>query len=190
MSGTCFADDTVLYPNPAILSVYLKPSCLTKYVEVQPALCSGWQLNRRTSNLTTGMIVESLPHQQYRVRVHGSGRITLRNRQFLRRIIPLQQAPSISMPNIEADTPPEPLSGTQDIQLPDNSYEDGIENLFDDLSPPLSSPPEAPPSDTLENQSASVPRPGSGPDIASAPVIRRSSRPAKPNSMFDDYIKS
>ena len=52
MSGTCFADDTVLYPNPAILSVYLKPSCLTKYVEVQPALCSGWQLNRRTSNLT------------------------------------------------------------------------------------------------------------------------------------------
>ena len=136
------------------------------------------------------MIVECLPHQQYRVRVHGSGRITLRNRQFLRRIIPLQQAPSISMPNIEAYNPPEPLRKTQDTQLPNNSYEDELENSFDDVSPPLSSPPDAPPSDIIENQSDSVPRPSSEPDIASAPVIRRSSRPAKPNRMFDDYIMS
>ena len=132
----------------------------------------------------TGMIVESLPHQQYRVRVHGSGRITLRNRQFLKRIIPLQQAPSIPPPINEADTPPEPLSETQDIQLPDNSHDDYIENSVEDLSPPLPSSPY----DTPEDLSASVPRPGLEPDIASAPVLRRSSRPAKPNRRFDDYI--
>ena len=132
----------------------------------------------------TGMIVESLPHQQYRVRVHGSGRITLRNRQFLKRIIPLQQAPSIPPPINEADTSPEPLNETQDIQLPDNSHDDYIENSVEDLSPPLPSSPY----DTPEDLSASVPRPGLEPDIASAPVLRRSSRPAKPNRRFDDYI--
>ena len=132
----------------------------------------------------TGMIVESLPHQQYRVRVHDSGRITLRNRQFLKRIIPLQQAPSIPPPINEADTSPEPLNETQDIQLPDNSHDDYIESSVEDLSPPLPSSPY----DTPEDLSASVPRPGLEPDIASAPVLRRSSRPAKPNRRFDVYI--
>ena len=31
---------------------------------------------------TTGQIIETLPHNQYRIRVDGSGRITLRNRRF------------------------------------------------------------------------------------------------------------
>ena len=136
----------------------------------------------------TGMIVETLPHQQYRVRVHGSGRITLRNRQFLRRITPLQQAPSIPMPNIEDDTPPEPLNETQDIQGPDMSYDDNIEHSFNDLLTPLPSSTDAPPPDAHADHSAVVPRPGPEPGIASAPVLRRSSRPAKPNRMFDDYI--
>ena len=116
--------------------------------------------------------------------MHGSGRITLRNRQFLKRIIPLQQAPSIPPPINEADTPPEPLSETQDIQLPDNSHDDYIENSVEDLSPPLPSSPY----DTPEDLSASVSRPGLEPDIAPALVLRRSSRPAKPNRRFDDYI--
>ena len=34
----------------------------------------------------TGVVVEVLPFDQYRVKVDGSGRITLRNRQFLRKI--------------------------------------------------------------------------------------------------------
>ena len=36
----------------------------------------------------TGDVVEVKPFQQYVVKVHGSGRLTLRNRQFLRRIVP------------------------------------------------------------------------------------------------------
>ena len=38
----------------------------------------------------TGLIVDVLPHKQYRVRMDGSGDISLRNRRFLRKIIPLQ----------------------------------------------------------------------------------------------------
>ena len=142
----------------------------------------------------TGIIVESLPHQQYRVRVHGSGRITLRNRQFLRWIIPLQQAPSITMPNMEADTSPGPLREPQDIQTPDDPYDENTENSFIDLPPPFT---DAPPPDTRvfptlpdtpADQSASVPQSGTEPGIAAAPVLRRSSRPAKPNRMFNEYI--
>ena len=36
----------------------------------------------------TGEVVEVKPHQQYEVRIHGSGRLTVRNRRFLRAIIP------------------------------------------------------------------------------------------------------
>ena len=32
----------------------------------------------------TGLIVETLPNRQYRVKLNGSGRITLRNRRFLK----------------------------------------------------------------------------------------------------------
>ena len=35
---------------------------------------------------TTGQIIETLPHNQYRIRVDGPGRITLRNRRFLRKL--------------------------------------------------------------------------------------------------------
>ena len=34
----------------------------------------------------TGVVVEVLPYDQYRVKVDGSGRVSLRNRQFLRKL--------------------------------------------------------------------------------------------------------
>ena len=42
---------------------------------------------------TTGRVVEKLDHQQYRVRVDGSNRMTLRNRRFLRKILPVVDVP-------------------------------------------------------------------------------------------------
>ena len=36
----------------------------------------------------TGKVVEKLPHRQYRVKLDGSGHVTLRNRKFLRKILP------------------------------------------------------------------------------------------------------
>ena len=41
----------------------------------------------------TGLIIEVLQFDQYRVRVDGSGRITLRNRKFLRKYIPVHPPP-------------------------------------------------------------------------------------------------
>ena len=65
----------------------------------------------------TGVVVEVKPHDQYLVKVHGSGRVTLRNRRFLRQITSLsppgQQFPSIpvcspSSPHNAGPTQPTP----------------------------------------------------------------------------------
>ena len=44
----------------------------------------------------TGTIVEVMPHWQYRIRVHGSNRVTLRNRKFLRKFTPVPNHHSTS----------------------------------------------------------------------------------------------
>ena len=64
----------------------------------------------------SGIVVESLGHDQYRVKVDGSGRLTLRNRRFLRAFTPV--TPSIepqpmaphSLPSsVRHTAPPPPL---------------------------------------------------------------------------------
>ncbi len=51
--------------------------------------------NRQKRWNKTGRIVEKLDNRQYRVRMDGSGRITLRNRRFLRRVSPSVRQPTI-----------------------------------------------------------------------------------------------
>ena len=41
----------------------------------------------------TGIVIEVLQHDQYRIKIDGSGRITLRNRKFLRQFTPVQKQP-------------------------------------------------------------------------------------------------
>ena len=43
----------------------------------------------------TGVVVEVKEHNQYIVKVDGSGRMTLRNRKFLKKITPSRQVTSI-----------------------------------------------------------------------------------------------
>ena len=63
----------------------------------------------------TGTVVDILPHQQYKVRMDGSGDISLRNRRFLRKITPIQtvidSAPctSSSSPSVPKVKPPQEL---------------------------------------------------------------------------------
>ena len=53
----------------------------------------------------SGVVVESKPNDQYVVRVSGSGRLTLRNRRFLRKFIPHDSAtPSWVPPISQADS--------------------------------------------------------------------------------------
>ena len=55
----------------------------------------------------TGVVVETMPHDQYLVKVHGSGRITMRNRQYLRQIQPLHPtSPAIGLPPISLSAAP------------------------------------------------------------------------------------
>ncbi len=56
----------------------------------------------------TGQVLEQLPHDQYLVRIHGSGRIVQRNRRHLRHVIALQndarREPAI-VPSYSANDP-------------------------------------------------------------------------------------
>ena len=61
----------------------------------------------------TGVVVVAKPHDQYLVKVHGSGRVTLRNRQFLRRIQSLAGSgpapgPVPAPPSVDTPPPPNP----------------------------------------------------------------------------------
>ena len=68
----------------------------------------------------TGTIVEVKPFDQYVVKVHGSGRLTARNRKFLRKVEPYGQQKSQTIPTIIPDTQPEANQdrGASDDQLP------------------------------------------------------------------------
>lgn len=57
----------------------------------------------------SGVVVADMGHSQYKVRVDGSGRITLRNRSFLKRIVPYSQV------RTEAES--------KDLDLKRNKYE-------------------------------------------------------------------
>ena len=73
----------------------------------------------------TGLVVEALKHEQYRVKVHGSGRVTLRNRKFLRIITPYKDLPGIRpvpvlpepTPALIEPVPSHPSTGQQPQQI-------------------------------------------------------------------------
>jgi hypothetical protein len=60
----------------------------------------------------TGIIIEVRQFDQYVVRVDGSGRITLRNRKFLRKYLPIISRVPITMAPGPTITPSSPTSTT------------------------------------------------------------------------------
>ena len=71
-----------------------------------------------------GTIVEALPHRQYRIRIHGSGRVTLKNRRFIREtksapgIQPIPSAEESNMPTLNRAPPQEPTQQAQPQRAP------------------------------------------------------------------------
>ena len=142
----------------------------------------------------TGLVVETLPHQQYRVKVHGSGRITLRNRQYLKKISPIQSTFDIPTP------PLLPTGQTQADQPQSEQPEQApVLELGDSPSSFPNPPPISLPTQTPSTTDAAAPTPQAhslpptipfqGESVQSEEhTLRRSSRPAKPNRKFRDYI--
>ena len=101
----------------------------------------------------SGTVVESPGHDQYRVKVDGSGRLTLRNRRFLRAYTPdtplIQQQPPASMPPCSNLVRPVTPTYTNTAPPADLNHP-GIDELSDtacDPSPSLDaegSPPTPP----------------------------------------------
>merc|ERR1712030_19871 len=65
----------------------------------------------------SGVVLEAEEFDQYKVRVDGSGRITVRNRRYLRKVTPYQQqqpVPRVQVPidPVEGERP----RGTQQVQ--------------------------------------------------------------------------
>ena len=84
---------------------------LGDYVVIQDMQSKRWT--------RSGIVVEILPHRQYHIRMDGSGRVTLRNRRFLKKILkfpPLIIPSALPLnPNAQSYTPTQ-QSGSPDIQ--------------------------------------------------------------------------
>lgn len=82
-----------------------------------------------------GVIVEALPFRQYRVRMLGSGRITLRNRRFLKECQPIHPHTQSAVPkepistHTQSAVPNEPTSTTARTEVP--SIPRALKNLAD-----------------------------------------------------------
>ena len=98
----------------------------------------------------TGIVIEAHPHDQYTIKIDGSGRLTTRNRKFLRYFQPasmdMQPAPD-SFPLVINDETPNPgpnrlpdiigNDNTQSIERPQtpSNYEPSIQNVDHDTIP-------------------------------------------------------
>ena len=136
------------------------------------------QIQNQTGNhpnkwLSTGVVSEVLPHRQYNIVVDGSRRITLRNRRFLRKILPVTRkndfAPDFDVPDIplvrETIQPSEP----EDVAEPTMQHDRNI------VVPPSVSP--------NGNTSNEVPIPPVTTEMPAVP-LRRSTRPRVERKLF------
>ena len=102
----------------------LLPLTIGDSITVQNNVTRRWDL--------TGKIVECLPGRQYTIRIDGSGRITLRNRRFLRKInfpIPSYPIPSAWVPTPHVPTPHDTQPDQQPITLPVTNNRDIDTNI-------------------------------------------------------------
>ena len=134
----------------------------------------------------SGVIVESLSHDQYRVKVDGSGRLTLRNRRFLRAYTPATPTIQTHQPPVKPDgvnakhERPSPVGPDLGISSPTPAVAPNIIPTARAQSPPTTA---SPPPDDCEPQPGTVnPEPPAPPmDSPPGPTLRprRSLNPPK-----------
>ena len=122
----------------------------------------------------SGVVLEDKGFDKYSVKIDGSGRVTDRNRRFLRAFKP-EHEPSIPAPRptIAEDTLHEPAQGHGDNNAPFSKEYPGI---------PLNNPiDEAPDLISAEREEIATPTP-----IQTTPTpVSRSQRIRKPNSLLN-----
>lgn len=102
----------------------------------------------------TGVVVEVKTHDQYTVKIDGSGRVTLRNRKFLRKFLPFHNPPQ-STPNTipttsipshpHIDNPSSPPVNPPNPSLLGHPHADHPHPATPVSVPPTTSPPTASP---------------------------------------------
>ena len=95
----------------------------------------------------SGVVVEVKPHDQHMVKVDGSSRVTLRNRQFLRKITPIPLADTRVYHDVFPETATGPIAPAHPASLAE--------------AEPTSTGPITPPHDALQDQVVG-PSPGRG----------------------------
>ena len=148
----------------------------------------------------SGVVVEILDHDQYRIKVDGSGRTTLRNRRFLRPITPFNNPPNMdqytALPLSQAgqaahvqpgeavrDQPVQPGGAVHDQPA---QLEDTVQPLPSDREPP--SPAPAEPVLTPAPSSAPPRRsPATSTTASSEPAVRKSGRTRVTNTRLMGY---
>lgn len=163
----------------------------------------------------TGTVIEVRQFDQYVVKVDGSGRVTLRNRKFLRNYVPIQ-IPSPKMridpgilttlnpvrfpvPYHGADSPgpttTQPLTPQEDIPSapagPTTNPETGTPSGHNDPTPPGHTPPASPLVPQGSPDGSMVSRPPTMPPVEATPPAapRRSGRATRKPVWMSDYDK-
>ena len=137
----------------------------------------------------TGLVLDDLGHNKYRVKVDGSGRVTYRNRQFLRQFTPVTQA----QPGPRPDYHPPVVDSEPQVSLPQSpepvlSNPEPVVNVPEQQTP-TPSPPQTPtPSPSQPVAHPTIPESPSFVTPPSTPVTttppRRSTRVRKPPVRF------
>ena len=136
----------------------------------------------------SGVVVESLGHDQYRVKVDGSGRLTLRNRRFLRGYTPatpyaLQQPVILAQPPVAPECQPLPVrpgAVTPQgliLQSGDGPHDAGLGSSLpppsDEAAPDLGSQGDPIPSGVVLAASPQVTQSPSSPPLSARPCRTR-----------------
>lgn len=101
VTAACQREELLAKRNRKLTEAYnrtaheLPPLKLCDFVAIQNQRSKRWD--------RAGRVVEVLANRQYRIRVDGSGRVTLRNRRFLKKLVsaPPQIIPAADIPNTQ-----------------------------------------------------------------------------------------
>ena len=128
----------------------------------------------------TGQVIEVRQHDQYLVKVDGSGRVTLRNRKFLRRYTPvIHRRPEVT---IDQDFRALKSLLSRDIYAPDNHQKGQEQDL--PHTPPKQTTPRKSPSDLGDTELNRTPQPSLTDLPGTPPLVEPQELDAPPPEML------